>query len=147
MIKIQPLKKSTAAIARDLNALMPQLSASGAAAAPRISPAILRRLLANKNLYIALVLDGKKVVGTGAIVFMTTLLSKSAIIEDVIIDSGYRGRGLGEKLMRHLLEIAKAKKVATVDLTSKPARVAANKLYQKLAFELRDTNVYRKKLK
>jgi ribosomal protein S18 acetylase RimI-like enzyme len=46
-------------------------------------------------------------------------------------------------LNRHALEIAKARGAKTVDLTSRPSRVAANKLYQKLGFVLRDTNVYR----
>ena len=64
-------------------------------------------------------------------------------IEDVVVDEAARGKGVGELLNRHALDIAKARGAKTVDLTSRPSRVAANKLYQKLGFVLRDTNVYR----
>ncbi len=64
-------------------------------------------------------------------------------IEDVVVDEAARGKGVGELLSRHALDIAKSRGAKTVDLTSRPSRVAANKLYQKLGFVLRDTNVYR----
>jgi len=66
-----------------------------------------------------------------------------AIIEDVVVDGDLRGRGIGEALSREALEIAKDSGARTVDLTSRPSREAANRLYQRIGFKLRETNVYR----
>jgi ribosomal protein S18 acetylase RimI-like enzyme len=66
-----------------------------------------------------------------------------AVIEDVVVDESSRGKGYGEALMRFALEYAGSKGAGAVDLTSRPSRVAANRLYHKLGFVLRKTNVYR----
>ena len=76
-----------------------------------------------------------------------TLAKKSAWVEDVVIHPKHQGKGLGKKIMKHVIEKAKKKGVKHLDLTSSPRRVAANKLYKKFGFEPRDTNVYRRKLK
>ena len=54
-----------------------------------------------------------------------------------------RGRGVGEALSLHAVERARALDAKTVDLTSRPSREAANRLYQRIGFVQRDTNVYR----
>ena len=66
-----------------------------------------------------------------------------AWIEDVVVDGEARGRGVGEALNRHALARARALGAKTVDLTSRPSREAANRLYQRIGFVARDTNVYR----
>ena len=66
-----------------------------------------------------------------------------AWIEDVVVDGDARGRGVGETLNRRAIELAYGLGASTVDLTSRPSREAANRLYQRLGFELRSTNVYR----
>ena len=66
-----------------------------------------------------------------------------AWIEDVVVDESARGQGVGEALTQEALRRAEAAGARTVDLTSRPSRQAANRLYQKVGFERRDTNVYR----
>jgi ribosomal protein S18 acetylase RimI-like enzyme len=66
-----------------------------------------------------------------------------AWIEDVVVDGEARGRGVGEALNRDALDRARALGAKTVDLTSRPSREAANRLYQRIGFIARDTNVYR----
>ena len=66
-----------------------------------------------------------------------------AWIEDVVVDSSARGRGIGKKLNSAALELAKQAGVKTVDLTSRPARKEANQLYKDIGFIQRETNVYR----
>lgn len=66
-----------------------------------------------------------------------------AWIEDVVVDGEARGRGVGELLNRFALERARTLGAKTVDLTSRPSREAANRLYQRLGFELRTSNLYR----
>jgi ribosomal protein S18 acetylase RimI-like enzyme len=66
-----------------------------------------------------------------------------ARIEDVAVDEAARGKGVGEALSREALRIASARGARTVELSSRPSREAANRLYQRLGFAPRDTNVYR----
>ncbi len=66
-----------------------------------------------------------------------------AWIEDVVVDESVRGRGVGEALTVHALDRARATGARTVDLTSRPSREAANRLYRRIGFSERSTNVYR----
>ncbi len=66
-----------------------------------------------------------------------------AWIEDVVVDTEMRGNGIGAALVRQAIEIAQRSGARTIDLTSRPGREAANRLYQRLGFKQRSTNVYR----
>jgi len=66
-----------------------------------------------------------------------------AWIEDVAVDEAARGEGIGEALSRAAVDHARAHGARTIELTSRPAREVANRLYRKLGFEIRNTNVYR----
>jgi GNAT superfamily N-acetyltransferase len=68
-------------------------------------------------------------------------------MEDVVIDEAHRGKGFGKEMMHFAIEYAKSTGAKTLDLTSKPTRIAANQLYKKTGFVLRETNVYRYQLK
>ena len=87
--------------------------------------------------------------GDGPIVGMVTLVlfrlptGVRAWVEDVVVDTAARRRGVAEALTRAAVEVARERGARTVDLTSRPSREAANNLYQKVGFQERDTNVYR----
>jgi ribosomal protein S18 acetylase RimI-like enzyme len=66
-----------------------------------------------------------------------------AWIEDVVVDERARGRGAGAALTREAIRIAAESGARTVDLTSRPSREAANRMYRRLGFEARETTVYR----
>jgi ribosomal protein S18 acetylase RimI-like enzyme len=66
-----------------------------------------------------------------------------AWIEDVVVDESARGQGAGETLTREALRIAREADARTVDLTSRPSREAAGRLYERLGFSIRDSRVYR----
>lgn len=87
-------------------------------------------------------LDGV-VVGTLTLVTFRIPTGVRAWIEDVVVDDSARGAGVGDALNRFALDIARGKGAKTVDLTSRPSREAANRLYQRIGFEPRETNVYR----
>lgn len=70
-----------------------------------------------------------------------------SIIEDVVVDERARRRGIGEALVRHAIELARAAGADGVSLTSNPQREAANQLYRTMGFQLRQTNAYFYKLK
>src|SRR5207253_1563890 len=83
------------------------------------------------------------VLGSMTLVVFRIPTGVRAWIEDVVVDGDARGRGIGDALNRHALDLAYSLGAKTVDLTSRPTREAANRLYQRLGFELRSTNVYR----
>jgi ribosomal protein S18 acetylase RimI-like enzyme len=88
--------------------------------------------------------DGEKgIVGSLTLVLFRIPTGVRAWIEDVVVDEGSRGRGVAEVLCREALNRASAAGAVTVDLTSRPSREAANRLYLRLGFVERDTNVYR----
>jgi ribosomal protein S18 acetylase RimI-like enzyme len=74
-------------------------------------------------------------------------ISHKVWIEDVVVDVAARGKGLGKDLMLFAIDYVSQKNISTINLTSSPERIAANKLYQKLGFVKRETNVYRLTIK
>ena len=88
----------------------------------------------------------------GKIVGMLTLgtylspTGRKAWIEDVVVDSAYRGKGYGKMLVEHAIEYARTLSPCTLMLTSNPARIAANELYRASGFEQKITNVYKMSL-
>jgi ribosomal protein S18 acetylase RimI-like enzyme len=86
---------------------------------------------------------GDEIVGSLTLALFRLPTGLRAWIEDVVVDEGARGRGVGEALNRAALELARRAGARTVDLTSRPSREAANRLYRRIGFEPRETNVYR----
>ena len=84
-----------------------------------------------------------KIVGTLTLVMFPIPTGMRAWIEDVVVDESARGQGIGEALSLEALRIAQAAGARTVDLTSRPSRQAAGRLYEKVGFQLRETRVYR----
>jgi ribosomal protein S18 acetylase RimI-like enzyme len=82
------------------------------------------------------------IVGMGTVVIATVLTGTTAHVEDVVVDTAFRGHGVGERLMRELLSFARAEGADQMTLTSHPTREAANHLYQRLGFELGGTNYF-----
>lgn len=85
----------------------------------------------------------REIVGSLTLVTFRIPTGVRAWVEDVVVDGANRGRGIGEALSREALRRAVAAGARTVELTSRPGREAANRLYRRLGFEPRDTNVYR----
>ena len=87
--------------------------------------------------------DAGTIVGSLTLVLFRIPTGVRAWIEDVVVDEAARGQGIGEAVNREALRIARDSGARTVDLTSRPSREAANRLYQRIGFEQRETNVYR----
>lgn len=87
--------------------------------------------------------DGGPIVGSLTLALFRIPTGVRAWIEDVVVDGAMRGRGVGEALTMRALDRARAAGARTVDLTSRPSREAANRLYRRMGFVERDTNVYR----
>jgi ribosomal protein S18 acetylase RimI-like enzyme len=129
-----------------LHGLVPQLSSSSP---PPDRPA-LERMLASDATILLTVRDeaapDRPIVGTLTLVVFRIPTGTRALIEDVVVDESARGRGAGVLLVESALAAAAEAGARTVDLTSRPARVAANRLYEKVGFVRRETNLYRMNL-
>ena len=120
--------------------LTPQLSGSN----PAPSRQQLEEVVASPATVLFLATDDTDhIVGSLTLVLFRVPTGLRAWIEDVVVDESVRGKGVGEALSRAAIDRARASGAVTVDLTSRPSREAANRLYQKIGFERRDTNVYR----
>jgi ribosomal protein S18 acetylase RimI-like enzyme len=102
-----------------------------------------RRILAQKGVRVFFAREGKLIVGMAMLRWHELPMGKVGTVEDAVVSSKYRRKGYGGVLTRAIIDFAKKKKVAYIDLTSRPERVAANKLWQKFGWKKRQTNVYR----
>ncbi len=121
--------------------LIPQLTSNN----PPPDREALKALLASDSavLVIARLPDSQgQIVGVASLTLYRVPTGMRAIIEDVIVDGSARGRGIGEALVRRLLEVAREKGAPGVALTSNPKREAANRLYLRMGFKRRETNSY-----
>ncbi|WP_420638995.1 GNAT family N-acetyltransferase [Candidatus Poriferisocius sp.] len=120
--------------------LTPQLSSSN----PPPSAEALGEIVASDATRLLVARSGNgDIVGSLTLVVVRIPTGLRAIIEDVVVDESHRGLGVGRALNEVALEMAQRAGAVTVDLTSRPSREAANRLYLRLGFEVRDTNVYR----
>lgn len=122
--------------------LIPQLSSSD----PAPSREELAEIVASPATVLFVARDPSRqgeIVGTLTLALFRIPTGLRAWIEDVVVDASARRRGIGEALCRAALERAGTAGATTVDLTSRPSREDANRLYQRLGFVPRDTNVYR----
>lgn len=111
-----------------------------------LTEALFRRILDSGNSHLFFLLEDGHPAGMLTVGTYCSPTGGKAWIEDVVVDDRYRGRGFGKSLVAHAIEFVKSKDIPLLMLTSNPKRTAANKLYQDLAFERKETNVYRMSL-
>ncbi len=126
----------------DLDAQMHELSVTSFC-----NEELLNNVLNDANVHVYVIRDEGRIVATGTLCIKHTLEFTIADIESVVVSSKCRGRGYGKELMTAMIEAAKKLNVHHIQLTSNPARVAANRLYQELGFERYETNCYKLLLK
>ena len=129
----EPTEEVVEAFAR----LLPQLSS-----APPPDAAELATIMSGGSTIFVARVDGA-IVGSLTLVLYRIATGLKAWIEDVVVDENSRGHGVGEALNMAALEEARRHGAKAVSLTSRPSRDAANRLYQRIGFSARDTNVYR----
>lgn len=136
-MEIQELQHYTQAQFEDLKQLMSELSDG-----VNFTQTDLMLVLKDSNCHLYAVLDGERVTGCATLCVFHSPTGTKASIEDVVVSSAYRGQQLGKQLMEYVLDQAKAYAPVELHLTSNPMRVAANKLYQSLGFQRKETNCY-----
>jgi ribosomal protein S18 acetylase RimI-like enzyme len=139
-VRVETFSGDAAELTDALRALVPQLSKSN----PPPSQAEVEAMLASDAItqFVARD-DGGAIIGVSTLAVFPIPTAKRAWIEDVIVDESARGQGVGEALTLAMIDAARELGCKTVELTSRPSREAANRLYQRIGFEQRETNVYR----
>jgi ribosomal protein S18 acetylase RimI-like enzyme len=139
-VRVEEATAASAELAAAIGGLVGQLSAS--AAAP--TEGELQEVIGSPATRLLLARDEHdNIVGSLTLALFRVPTGLRAWIEDVVVDEAARGQGAGEGLTKEALRLAQAAGARTVDLTSRPQREAANRLYQRLGFKRRGTSVYR----
>jgi ribosomal protein S18 acetylase RimI-like enzyme len=100
-------------------------------------------ILKSKNTHFFIAELDNKIAGILTIATYDIPTGRKVWIEDVVVDESLRGKGIGKSLMLFAIDYAKSLGAKSIELTSRPSRVAANHLYQKMGFGIRETNVYK----
>ena len=136
-MEIQHVREVDDELMEAMERLIPQLSTARVPARAEAE-----ELVASQASHLLVARD-PHIVGMLTLVVFRTPTGVHAWIEDVVVDGVVRGRGLGEALTLAGISLARELGVSEVNLTSRPSREAANRLYQRIGFQQRNTNVYR----
>jgi ribosomal protein S18 acetylase RimI-like enzyme len=138
-VDVEVMQEPTSEVVEALGRLLPQLSSS----APPLDAAALSDIASGAASTVLLARSDGQIVGTTTLVIFRIPTGVRAGIEDVVVDEAARGRRVGEALTREALRIATKAGARTVDLTTRPSREAAGRLYERVGFERRDSRLYR----
>ncbi len=138
-VRVEVLHEVTDEVVEAFGYLLPQLSSS----APPADRPVLERVVSSAATTLLIARSGGKIAGTLSLVMFPIPTGLRAWIEDVIVDEAARGQGIGQALTEAALRIADEAGARTVDLTSRPSREAAGRLYGQAGFQSRETRLYR----
>ena len=110
-----------------------------------LTESMFQELLKSENSHLFFIMKDEQIAGMLTVGIYHSPTGGKAWIEDVVVDETFRGQGLSKLLVKHAIEFVKAQQIPSLMLTSNPKRIAANKLYQAMGFERKETNVYRMK--
>tara|TARA_B100000953_G_scaffold217247_1_gene179641 strand:+ start:1152 stop:1583 length:432 start_codon:yes stop_codon:yes gene_type:complete len=139
MVTIREVEKVDAKLVAAYKKLIPQLSSSSLPP----SEAELTKIVDSDSSTILVAEDDGVILGSMTLVTFQIPTGVRAWIEDVVVDNTARGKGVGWALNEYAIRLAEQMGAKTIDLTSRPTRETANRLYQRLGFTPRETNVYR----
>jgi|SRR3989344_9187211 len=144
MIRIAPLKTVSEAQLKDFIHLVSELRRNTDEHVGSLSD--LEDIVNNKHAVMVVAQDDEAIIGMATLYIIVKVGKYVGYVEDVVVDSRYRGQGLGKKIMEAIVAEARNRKLTYLFLTSNAARDAANNLYQKLGFEIVETNPYKLRL-
>jgi ribosomal protein S18 acetylase RimI-like enzyme len=138
-VEVEVLQEITRDVVEAFGRLLPQLSTS----APPLNAAMLSAIVSAPASTVLVARADGQIVGTLTLAMFPIPTGVRAWIEDVVVDEAARGKRVGEALTVAAVRLAQDAGARTVDLTSRPARAAAGRLYERLGFELRESRLYR----
>ncbi len=141
-VEVEILSEITSEVVEAFGRLLPQLSAS----APPLDAGMLAAIVSAPASTVLLARADGQIIGTLTLAMFPIPTGVRAWIEDVVVDEAARGKRVGEALTLAAVQLAQDAGARTIDLTSRPSRQAAGRLYERLGFELRDSRLYRYQL-
>jgi ribosomal protein S18 acetylase RimI-like enzyme len=141
MITTERMTAASENALQDINKLLLQLRRDPTE--PAGTEQDLNAIITDKNVLFIVVRDEDKIIGMATAYLAQKFGKKTGFVEDVVVDESYRGQGLGVKVMEVLIQEAKNAGATQLYLTSGPDRVAAQKLYLRLGFKKRETDVFK----
>lgn len=139
-MKIKKINRFSDRVFKSVLKLLPQLAPGSELPSAEKFRSILKS--ENTHFFVA-ELNNNVIAGILTLVTYDIFTGTKFWIEDVIVDESHRGKGIGKALILFAIEHARSKGAKSVDLTSRPSRIAANQLYRQIGFVKRKTNVYR----
>jgi GNAT superfamily N-acetyltransferase len=139
MVRIESVTEATPEVHAALARLLPQLNPQ----LPVPTMDRLRAIIADPAVTLLLARDREQIVGTTTVILYTTPFWIKARLDEVVVDVSARGKGVGAALVKASLDLAREKGAEVVELQSGVQREEANRLYPRMGFKLRETNVYR----
>jgi GNAT superfamily N-acetyltransferase len=139
MVRVEAVAEATPEVHTALARLLPQLN-------PKLPVPTMKRLqaiIADPAVTLLVARDGEEIVGTTTVIVYTTPFWIKARLDEVVVDEAARGKGVGAKLVQASLDLALSSGAEVVELQSGVQRDAAHRLYARMGFKLRETNVYR----
>jgi ribosomal protein S18 acetylase RimI-like enzyme len=141
-VQVEVLSEVTDEVVEAFNALLPQLSTT----AKPLDAATLRAIVAAPASTVLVARVDGQIAGSLTLATFPIPTGVRAWIEDVVVDKAARGQRIGTLLIDEAIKLARQSGARTIDLTSRPSRVSAGVLYERIGFEQRDTRMYRYKL-
>jgi ribosomal protein S18 acetylase RimI-like enzyme len=138
-ISVEVLDEVTDEVVEAFGRLLPQLSSS----ARPLDAAALRTVVSSPAVTVLLARSSGRIAGSLTLAMFPIPTGLRAWIEDVVVDESARGAGIGTVLTQEALRLAQAAGARTVDLTTRPAREAAGRIYERAGFRQRETRLYR----
>lgn len=138
-VSVEIAGEATAELVDGLNRLTPQLSNNAAT----LTLSYVKEIVESPTTILFVARTDGMIVGTLTLAIFRIPTGLRAWVEDVVVDQLARGRGVGEALTNAAIDESRRRRVRSLDLTTRPSREVANRLYLRMGFELRETNVYR----
>jgi GNAT superfamily N-acetyltransferase len=139
MLRVEPVTEATTEVHTALARLLPQLNAK--LTLPPFER--LEAIVADPSVTLLVARERDEIVGTATVIVYTTPFWIKARLDEVVVDESARGQGVGAALVSACVDIARAKGAQVAELQSGVLREAANRLYKRMGFELRESNLYR----
>jgi len=135
-MKIEEVTEATAEVHEALVRLLPQLNPT----LPLPTRERIERLIGDPAVTLVVARDGQRIVGTATLIVYTTPYWIKARLDEVVVDGDARGKGVGEAIVRHCLEVGRRKGAQVAELQSGrgDVRAAAHRLYKRIGFQVRD---------
>lgn len=143
-VEIEEVQRASPEVHAALARLLPQLN-------PNLELPTVQRieaLMADPDVTLLVARDGDEIVGTATVIVYTTPFWIKARLDEVVVDASARGKGVGEAIVRASLEVGRRKGAQVAELQSGrgSVRAAAHRLYKRIGFEIRDSDIFRIKL-